>query len=151
MVGAALAVVVAGTLVTATGPHAGDTRADRLTWFRLDDIARAHGVLAWCLLASAVVVLALVHRAGAPPDLHARGRALTALVVAQGALGYAQYALGVPPGLVVLHVLGSMLVWIAVLRVHLALWDRTASSRAAPVPGADPVEPVGEPSYGVLR
>ena len=46
---------------------------------------------------------------------------LVGAIVAQGALGYVQYAAGVPEALVAAHVLGSVLVWVATLRFHLAL------------------------------
>ena len=48
---------------------------------------------------------------------------LLGLVVAQGGLGYLQYALGVPPVPVIFHVLGAALVWAAVL---LTLGDVTS-------------------------
>jgi cytochrome c oxidase assembly protein subunit 15 len=39
----------------------------------------------------------------------------------QGAIGYAQYFTGVPPLLVTLHIAGSIVVWVAVLRFQLSL------------------------------
>ena len=50
------------------------------------------------------------------------------MLAAQGALGYLQYFTGVPEGLVGAHVLGSVLVWVAVLRFHLGL------SEPVPIP-----------------
>ena len=49
---------------------------------------------------------------------------LVGIVVLQGAIGYIQYFTGVPPWLVTLHVLGSVLVWIAALRFDLGLVAR---------------------------
>ena len=45
------------------------------------------------------------------------------MIVGQGAIGYLQYFTGVPEGLVGLHVIGSVLVWVAVLRFHLGLTE----------------------------
>jgi cytochrome c oxidase assembly protein subunit 15 len=48
------------------------------------------------------------------------------LAIGQGALGYIQYFLGVPEGLVALHLLGSVLVWIAAWRVRLSVVRKPA-------------------------
>lgn len=115
--------VVAGTVVTNTGPHAGDEDARRFG-FDITDVVRVHGLAAWVTLTLAVAALWTAYRSGAPQRVRRRGGVLVGALVAQGALGYAQYALGVPPLLVGLHVLGSVVVWLAVLAFHLSLWDR---------------------------
>ena len=43
-----------------------------------------------------------------------------AIALAQGVVGYAQYLLGVPEVLVIIHLLGSSLLWIAAWRVRLS-------------------------------
>jgi cytochrome c oxidase assembly protein subunit 15 len=48
----------------------------------------------------------------------------------QGGIGYLQYFTDVPEGLVGLHVLGSVVVWVAVLRFHLALHEAGAEAPA---------------------
>lgn len=107
---AAVAVVlVTGTAVTGSGPHGGDPGVERLPFF-LPDVARVHGLAVWILLASTLWTLRLVHRGGASPSVERALKALVVLEVAQGAVGYAQYELGVPVGLVALHIVGSMLV-----------------------------------------
>jgi cytochrome c oxidase assembly protein subunit 15 len=42
-----------------------------------------------------------------------------AIALAQGVVGYAQYLLGVPELLVIIHLLGSSLLWIAAWRIRL--------------------------------
>lgn len=42
----------------------------------------------------------------------------------QGALGYLQYSLDVPAGLVLLHVIGATATWLAVLNLNLAMYER---------------------------
>ena len=37
-----------------------------------------------------------------------------ALAVVQGGIGYLQFAIGVPEGLVAIHIIGSVLLWTAV-------------------------------------
>lgn len=53
-------------------------------------------------------------------------RIFLVLAIAQGALGYIQYFLGVPEGLVILHLLGSVLVWIAAWRIRLSVVRKAA-------------------------
>jgi cytochrome c oxidase assembly protein subunit 15 len=119
----AVAVLVTGTLVTGTGPHAGDEGATRYTFATIGDVARLHSLTVWVFLIASVAALARLRR-GAPAQVDARARLLVTAIVFQGALGYAQYAAGVPPFLVILHVLGSVLVFVAALRFHLSLFAR---------------------------
>ncbi|MFZ6004324.1 MAG: COX15/CtaA family protein [Actinomycetota bacterium] len=150
LVGAAGVVLVSGTFVTGSGPHGGDEAADRLP-FAVTTVARVHSLAVWVLLAIVVVVLRRVSRGDAAGPAVARGNVLVALIVAQGTLGYFQYFTGVPEVLVGLHVLGSVLVWVAVLRFHLALTapilaDRNlqVASSHAPSEQADALAPVAE-------
>lgn len=122
LVGAAGVVLVSGTFVTGSGPHGGDEAADRLP-FAVTTVARVHSLAVWVLLAVIIVVLRRLSRGDAVGPAVARGNVLVALVVAQGTLGYFQYFTGVPEPLVGLHVLGSVLVWVAVVRFHLALTE----------------------------
>lgn len=118
------AVLVTGTLVTGTGPHSGDSRADRLQ-FDLESIAQVHSVVVWCFLA--VVLLLLVRLRATPTPADAPLRLLVAVIVAQGGVGYLQYATGVPPLLVELHVLGAIAVWCVAVLGHLRLFGRPDS------------------------
>ncbi len=118
-------------MVTGTGPHGGDETAPRFAW-SISDVARIHSLAAWAFLAICLVVLWRVHRDGATDDVDRRGQVLVGLVLAQGALGYAQYFTGIPPLLVGLHVAGSAAVFIAAVWFHLGLFLRTGVE-----PGAD--------------
>jgi cytochrome c oxidase assembly protein subunit 15 len=109
---AALAVIAMGTVVTGTGPHGGDEKARRFQLV-LTDVARVHSLLVWVLVALTVALA-----------LRTRHRAVTVLLaceVAQGAIGYTQYFMGVPVGLVAVHIVGVLAVWIAALRTKLVL------------------------------
>lgn len=110
-------VIVAGTLVTGAGPHAGDSETPRLD-IAVELVAGIHGYL--------VVLLILLTLAGIYKrfknfaDTTQRLLAIfLAITLAQGVIGYAQYLLGVPEGLVILHLLGSSILWIAAWRVRL--------------------------------
>ncbi|MXQ67632.1 heme A synthase [Actinomadura rayongensis] len=136
LLAAAGAVLVAGTVVTGTGPHAGDAEARR--WpFDIEEVARIHGELAWALVLLTVAVLGWAVRAKAPAALRRRAAELLAVELAQGVIGYVQYFNGVPGPLVVAHMLGAVLLWIAALRVLFATRERgpvpVAAPKAAPV------------------
>lgn len=142
LVTAAGLVLVTGTLVTGSGPHGGDEAADRLP-FAVGSVVPFHSGAAWALLAVAMVLLYRADRGDVAPEALGRGRLLIGAIAAQGGLGYLQYFTGVPEGLVGLHVLGSALVWVAVIRMHLALHEgvppRTDGASAA----IDPMAAVG--------
>lgn len=141
MVGLTAVVLISGTFVTGSGPHGGDEAADRLP-FDVGTVAPIHSATVWILLGIILVVLYRAEQGDASPTAIGRGRLLVGVVVAQGSLGYLQYFTGVPEGLVGLHVLGSVLVWSAVLRFHLALTE--------PVPGVDGAEHL-DPTEAVVN
>ncbi|MGI5121253.1 COX15/CtaA family protein [Marinactinospora thermotolerans] len=125
------ALLVAGTVVTGTGPHGGDASAPR--WdFDMVLVTRVHSLLAWATVAGAVALIVLALRLGAPRRLRTQIWLLLAVIAAQGGVGYAQYFLGLPELLVVLHVLGSTLVWVAILRVYFGTAERAAVTSPAP-------------------
>ena len=128
-------VLATGTLVTGSGPHAGDERADRLA-LAVGTMARVHGLTMIVFLVVTLLVIRLAHRGDAGPGVAQRLHELLVVLVAQAAIGYWQYFSGIPALLVAFHVLGATLVWIAVLRVWLALHAPVATSPAAPVPEA---------------
>ena len=141
---AAAAVLATGTLVTGSGPHAGDERADRLS-LEVGTVARVHGLTMVAFLAVTVVLIRLAHRGDAGPRVAHRLHQLLVVLVAQAAIGYWQYLTGIPALLVAFHVLGATLVWIAVLRVWLAL--HTVGPPAGPDrPAVDPGAAVPAPA-----
>lgn len=113
-------VVFAGTVVTASGPHAGDTQAARLE-LAVHDVARIHGVLVVSLLGLTLSLLWALWRQCAPIVVQRSARLLLVVLVAQAAVGYVQYFTGVPALLVGVHVLGAVVVWAAVVHVNLTL------------------------------
>ncbi|ANY08991.1 COX15/CtaA family protein [Pseudonocardia sp. HH130630-07] len=125
------ALLVAGTLVTAAGPHGGDPETPRLD-IGIPLLAQLHADLLFGYLGTLIGLGFLLHATGAPAALVRRFRLLVVIVLAQGLLGGVQYALGVPELLVSLHVLGAGLVAAAAAGV----WAATATRppAAAPVP-----------------
>ncbi len=110
-------VIVIGTLVTGSGPHAGDLDAPRLnlderaiTWLHADAVIALLGVS-----------LALLVLSEISPETKSRVKIFFAVTLVQGLIGYLQYVLGLPELLVIIHVLGSTLVWIASWRIWLSI------------------------------
>lgn len=110
-------VIAAGTLVTGAGPHAGDSETPRLD-IPVATVATIHGflVVALILLTIAGIYKRFDNFAG---DTQRYLSIFLAIALAQSVIGYAQYLLGVPEGLVALHLLGSSILWIAAWRVRL--------------------------------
>jgi cytochrome c oxidase assembly protein subunit 15 len=143
LTGLAGALVVVGTAVTGSGKHAGDDSEIERMPFDWDTVTRVHSLLAWAVVLGAVGLWTVLRVVDAPGPPRARARELVAVLVAQGAVGYTQYALDEPEWLVGVHLLGSTLVWVAVLRLLLSTRERgdvpapaasAAGAAAAPVP-----------------
>ncbi|MEU4549449.1 COX15/CtaA family protein [Nonomuraea dietziae] len=121
--------VVAGTLVTGTGPHAGDS----------SDVPRMPlnwTVMTWLHAAAAVLALgiatALWARTRRDPrsTAHRRTALFLAVFLAQGLIGLTQIATGLAEAVIVAHLLGSALVWAGALRVLLDTRSPAAAGQA---------------------
>lgn len=139
--------LIAGTVVTGTGPHGGDAAAPR--WgFDLAAVTRLHSALAWLTTAGAVLATVIAFRSGTRRPVRTSSLFLLVTVILQGALGYTQYALELPEALVVLHVLGSALTWVAICRLYFSTTRLVPPGQELSEDPADrdgersPVEPV---------
>ena len=110
-------VIVLGTLVTGSGPHAGDEDARRFGF----DIRTVAWIHAEAVIALMGLTLALYVAARANPVHRRKIIVFTIIALAQGAIGYVQYFMGIPEIIVALHLLGATLVWIAAWRVRTAI------------------------------
>lgn len=129
-------VLVIGTIVTAAGPHAGDPGTPRLG-VSIRAAVLVHADAVWLLLGLTVTLVLVARSLGAATVARAATILLVAMV-AQGGIGYTQYALGIPPALVSLHVLGASLVWVAAVRLTLVTRER---ERAPDLPVVRPPTP----------
>ena len=116
-------VLVAGMLVTASGPHAGDERTHRLgldpqtiAWLHADIVVLSIGLLAGLLVA--------LRATGAPERPTRAATHLLAAFLAQGFVGYLQYFTGEPWAVVAVHVTLATVVWWATARLLLATRTR---------------------------
>jgi cytochrome c oxidase assembly protein subunit 15 len=110
-------VIVLGTLVTGSGPHAGDLQARRFGF----DIRTVAWIHADAVIALLGLTLAFYIAVRANPLQSRRIAIFSIIALAQGAIGYIQYFTGIPEILVAAHLLGATLVWIAAWRIRLAI------------------------------
>ncbi|MFD3543513.1 heme A synthase [Streptomyces sp. NPDC058662] len=126
MLATTFVLIAAGTVVTGSGPHAGDSSEIARMPFDWEATAHVHAVAAWAVCLLAVAMWLVLRVVDAPADTRARARDLVVVLLAQGAVGYVQFFTELPELLVAAHMLGSCLVWIATLRVALSLRERPA-------------------------
>jgi len=119
-----VAVLAVGTVVTGSGPHAGDAHARR-TGLDPGTVAQFHTDLVMLLVGLSVALLLL-----APPALKRGAAVLVGVELAQGLIGVVQYLTHLPTLLVGLHMAGACAVWLATL----GLYARRPTPLPAPAP-----------------
>ena len=116
-------VIFLGTMVTGSGPHAGDATAPRLpfdlrtmAWLHADVVIALFGITFGFFVVSGVSELT-----------KKRLKIFLVIALCQGLIGYVQWFSDLPELLVGLHLAGSTLVWIASWRVWLSVTKRMDS------------------------
>ncbi len=113
----AFVVIVLGTLVTGSGPHAGDEKARRFD-FDIQTVAWIHADAVIFLMGLTVALLVTA-------SLEQRTKKaiyiFLGISLAQGAIGYTQYFTGIPEALVAAHLAGATIFWIAAWRIRLSI------------------------------
>ena len=123
-----IAVLIAGTIVTGSGPHAGDENSKRFG-FNTQMVSIIHADLV-----IALVVLVLITYLIARQDsisILPRLKLFILTILIQGVIGYVQYFTGLPELIVGFHLLGSTLVWIAAWSLFKVLDIKLLTGRAA--------------------
>ncbi len=128
------ALVLVGTVVTGAGPHAGDPRQVHRIPIDWREITQLHVDFVYIVVGLTVALWFVLRAVGAPDAARRRVVELFGVLMAQGVVGYVQYFTHLPVGVVEVHMLGACLVWVAMLRVVLAVRER-------PVPAAEPMVP----------
>ena len=116
-IGLTFVVIILGTIVTGSGPHAGDEKAQRFG-FDIRVVAWLHADAVIALLGLTAAFFILVR---SDKELVRRIAVFTTIALAQGAIGYIQYFTGIPEILVAAHLLGATLVWIAAWRIRITV------------------------------
>jgi heme a synthase len=126
--------IVAGTIATASGPHAGAHKGQLVHRFdfrghgTLSWVVERHAVLATIMGLAAIGVWFLLRREGGERRALRPLTVLLGLLAAQGALGIVQYRLKLPGELVWIHVVLATATWLSVL------WTVGAAGRLEPAP-----------------
>jgi cytochrome c oxidase assembly protein subunit 15 len=104
--GAAWLVLYLGTVVTGSGPHAGDVDAPRNG---LDPqlLSQLHADVVFLFVGLTLGLLFALHATRSAPGAIRAARVLLAVELAQGVVGFVQYFTGLPIVLVGLHMLGA--------------------------------------------
>ena len=110
--------VVTGTVVTGSGPHAGDENAIRIG-LAINTAAKIHSITVIICLITALVLFLMSRRDQVPWRIlaHPLERFL-AIGLLQGLIGYVQYFSGLPVLLVAVHVALSVAVWLGALDLY---------------------------------
>jgi cytochrome c oxidase assembly protein subunit 15 len=116
-------VLYAGTVVTGSGPHAGDASSPRNGLDPLQ-VSQLHADLVFLLVGLTVGLWFVIRATGGDTRPVV---ALAAVEVFQAAVGFVQYFAGLPVGVVMLHMLGAALVtaaatWVLVSVVQPGTW-----------------------------
>ena len=104
-----LIVIIVGTIVTGSGPHAGDADAKRFG-FDPKALSWLHADFVIALLVLTTLLWLLIRQTNANL-LTRKIQIFLLIVISQGLIGYIQYATGLPELVVGFHLLGAALVW----------------------------------------
>jgi cytochrome c oxidase assembly protein subunit 15 len=105
------AVLILGTIVTGSGPHAGDEKTKRFS-FDPRSVSILHAD--FVIILSVITVILWLLTKSLKGVIYRRNNILLLVIFMQGVIGYVQYFTGLPELLVGFHLLGSTLTWIAV-------------------------------------
>ncbi|WP_186832184.1 COX15/CtaA family protein [Micromonospora endolithica] len=134
------AVLVIGTWVTGSGPHAGDHGAAR-NGLDPETISQVHADSVFLLIGLSVALVFAFRAVGAARAYRA-ALVLVAVELGQGLIGFVQYFTDLPAVLVGAHMLGSCLVLLATLSVQWSTRERQPVAPAPAPPSTPAVEPV---------
>lgn len=134
------AVVYLGTVVTGSGPHAGDPDSPR-TGLDIQNVVQLHVDAVFLFLGLAIGFWFAAKALGSPGRTARAAGTVLVVALAQGVLGYAQYLLGIPELMVALHMLGASLLVAAVVDQWLSTRERVPMAVPASPAPAQPSHP----------
>jgi cytochrome c oxidase assembly protein subunit 15 len=124
--------ILAGTMTTASGPHAGANNGQLVQRFdfrggeTLQWMVERHSLMAAVFGLTAIAVWLLIRRKGGDARAQRPLAIVIGLLGAQGAVGGVQWALELPIGVVWLHIALATLTWLAML------WTVAVAGRLEP-------------------
>lgn len=123
--------IVTGTVVTATGPHAGDENAVRFG-FALTSVARVHSVSVITFLIVVLLTAFIIRKEKYGSEVLEPISTLLFVSVMQAAVGYTQYFTGVPVVLVAAHIIGAISLFLALCHLLIAPPDAISVDISGP-------------------
>ncbi len=141
LLGLTAVVLYLGTVVTGSGPHAGDVDAPR-TGLDTHLWSMVHADTVIVLVAATLALNLLLAHRGAPDAVRRAAAILLGVQLAQGLIGYVQYFTDLPEVLVGTHMLGAGLLVIATVRLVLSMRERPAGDAAGGPARSALAEPV---------
>ena len=129
-------VIGAGTATTGAGPHAGDSTGQQVAKripIALRDMAELHSSLALLLIGVTIGLVVALHMGDVPERVRRSARILMTVMVAQAAVGYAQYFTHLPALLVEVHILGATALVIGAVQTFLACTHHAPEALPAPL------------------
>ena len=124
-------VLYLGTVVTGSGPHAGDVKAPRNGLDPLQ-VSQLHADLVFLFVGLTLGLVFTLPAVGASAEAVRAARVLLAVEVLQGAIGFVQYFTGLPGVLVGFHMLGAALVSASMTWLLLAVREQPAAETVRP-------------------
>ena len=114
-----LVVITLGTIVTGSGPHAGDIQAKRyhidprqISWLHADSV-----IALLCLTLALYLVIKVSEPVETQSFIGKKVLLFLLVCLSQGAIGYIQYFTHLPEALVAAHLLGAGLMWLTIWNV----------------------------------
>ncbi|MBG7606227.1 MAG: COX15/CtaA family protein, partial [Actinobacteria bacterium] len=119
--------LVTGTVVTGTGPHAGDEEARR--WgLDISNVAKIHSVSVLVTIGAALILIWSIRRgSGVRRRLSSPLSTWMFIALLQGGIGYLQYFNEIPELLVGTHIAGATALWVATVQLVLATSAHTGA------------------------
>ncbi len=119
LIGLSVLVITLGTVVTGSGPHAGDIQAKRyhidprlISWIHADSVI--------ALIALTVGLLLIIKVSESTENRSFIGKKVLLFLViclCQGLIGYIQYFTHLPEALVAAHLLGASVIWLTIWNI----------------------------------
>jgi cytochrome c oxidase assembly protein subunit 15 len=121
-------VIVVGTLVTGSGPHAGDSGDVERLPFDPRNITWLHADLVFLYIGLTIGLYVAARALNLSANITNAVKLVLLVSAAQGLIGYVQYFTGLPWVLVALHIAGSCGLWVATLRLLFSTQKRINSN-----------------------
>ena len=120
--------IFTGTVVTGSGPHAGDEKSRRLG-FEVASAAKVHGTSVIIMIALMLVLAGYVRRTHGLVSMRSALEIVILVSILQATVGYVQYFNDIPALLVGIHVFGATLFFISLVNLWLVGHQTFAAKR----------------------